>query len=143
MRRVLRSNGRLTLSVVARKAATQSLEPTRAAFVGDGARRLFDEPFVLAEPNQVSALVEATGFRTDDVTRRPVTGRCQDVEGFVEFTLTTRLASEIAKLSPDRRQALLHQARFRLAGVLIGVERTFPIELIAVLARPESNSRLG
>lgn len=136
MRRVLRREGRLVLSVVAREAATQAMDGTVARFLGPDALALYREPFLLDRAEALESLFDGAGLHETKVSRQVVTARCPSADDFVSFTLSGRMAEAMRRLEPDQWAALIEDAHARLAPLRDGDGLVFPIDMLVAVARP-------
>lgn len=135
MLRVLRPDRRLVLNVIAREAASQAVEASVERFLGPDAVAFFHEPFVLSDIDALRQLFDGVGFRSVDITREAITASSPSADYFLDFTLRLRLASALARLSPEQNSALIADAYAQLAPYIRDGGLVFPIEMLVVVAR--------
>ena len=86
-------------------------------------------PFALAEPEELRALVAAGGFR--DITIQPLAGivRFPSVSRFVQdYVRGSPLSGHVAKVSDESRVALISDVGDKLTSYIAGDGLTFPIK---------------
>jgi ubiquinone/menaquinone biosynthesis C-methylase UbiE len=132
LRRVLRSNRRLVLTVWER--------PARAAFAGFAAEALSEQlpdlkqellrPFSLSAPNEVRALLTTAGFNEVDVVRDARTAHFDSFEDYWKPYEQGggRLGQAYLSLSPDAQATVRRQVSTRLNAFVVDGRITLPLE---------------
>src|SRR5574341_1577923 len=135
MKRVLKSGGKLGLSVFSKSIGYQIFEKTAAQYVGEKAAAIMREPFALLDPDELSGLlntVELIGFQMH--TKR-LPARFTSASDFIQYQLGGRLANAVGTLSDETRTALVGALRKAFEPYVGPEGLVFPMEAHVVVAR--------
>jgi ubiquinone/menaquinone biosynthesis C-methylase UbiE len=142
MRRVLRTGGRLALSVfdaIEDTAVTNALADALDRRVGPGASAVKRAEHSLCDPEELRGLATAAGFGDAAVQGVPKTIRLASPRLYVEIQLTaTPMASLVARLEHGAREALVDAVAQDVATALGGAidrEFTSPTRTLVFTAR--------
>jgi ubiquinone/menaquinone biosynthesis C-methylase UbiE len=135
MRRVLRADGRLALSVWRSSAGVEALWEVVARHLGAATAAAHQQAFALADGDALAALVAGAGFRAVAIATRALPARYPRAAVLIEHQLGGRFAATLDALDEERRAALLADARRRLAPFEGPAGLVFSQEAQVVVAR--------
>jgi SAM-dependent methyltransferase len=136
MRRALRTDGRLALSVWRSSAGVEVIWTAVARHLGAATAAAHRQAFALADRDALAALLDAAGFRSVEIATRSLPARFPSAHLLVEHQLAGAFAATLHALGAEQRAALLADARAALAPYATPDGLVFLQEAHVVLARP-------
>jgi SAM-dependent methyltransferase len=136
MQRVVRSGGRLVISVYSRSEGHTALQHALAPLLGAQAAAVLREPLALADREWLAWLFGRFGFRAVEIQTRERTIRFPGADDFLTYQLLGPLAPAVDPLPPERRAAVEAAGRAALAPYRDGDGLALPVEAHVVVARP-------
>jgi SAM-dependent methyltransferase len=136
MRRVLRPDGRVALSVFRSSAGHFDLAQALVPYLGENAAQLVREPFALSSAEELASLLSGAGLRDVTITQVVKTARLPSPDAFVGYQIATRPATAVATLDDAVRAAMFDTTACAALHAHVDSQGVaFPMESHVALAR--------